>query len=53
MPATSCARLAKVAGGGGGGSPETAQAGGRDPAKLQEALQKGSQLLQDAMTSAQ
>lgn len=29
---------AKVAGGGGGGRPQMAQAGGKDPAKLQEAL---------------
>jgi len=30
---------AKVAGGGGGGRPQMAQAGGKDPAKLQEALE--------------
>jgi alanyl-tRNA synthetase len=30
---------AKVAGGGGGGRPQMAQAGGRDPAKLTEALE--------------
>jgi alanyl-tRNA synthetase len=29
---------ARVAGGGGGGRPQMAQAGGKDPAKLQEAL---------------
>jgi alanyl-tRNA synthetase len=29
---------AKVAGGGGGGRPEMAQAGGKDPSKLQDAL---------------
>ncbi|CAN5402264.1 alanine--tRNA ligase [soil metagenome] len=29
---------AKVAGGGGGGSPQMAQAGGKDPSKLSEAL---------------
>lgn len=31
--------VAKVAGGGGGGRPDAAQAGGKDPAKLAEALQ--------------
>jgi alanyl-tRNA synthetase len=31
-------KIAAVAGGGGGGRPEMAQGGGRDPAKLQEAL---------------
>jgi alanyl-tRNA synthetase len=30
---------AKVAGGGGGGKPQMAQAGGKDPAKLSEALE--------------
>ena len=45
--------VGKVAGGGGGGSPETAQAGGRDPGKLDEALQKGAQLIKDAMTNMQ
>jgi alanyl-tRNA synthetase len=30
--------IAKIAGGGGGGRPEFATAGGRDPGKLQEAL---------------
>jgi alanyl-tRNA synthetase len=32
---------AKVAGGGGGGRPQMAQAGGKDPAKLGEALETG------------
>jgi len=31
--------VAKVAGGGGGGRPDAAQAGGKDPSKLAEALQ--------------
>jgi alanyl-tRNA synthetase len=30
--------VAKIAGGGGGGRPDFAQAGGRDPEKLQDAL---------------
>ena len=44
--------VGKAAGGGGGGGPETAQAGGRDPAKLDEALVTGAHLLRDAMQSA-
>ncbi|SHE58081.1 alanine--tRNA ligase [Desulforamulus putei] len=32
--------IAKVVGGGGGGRPDMAQAGGKDPAKLQEAIDK-------------
>jgi len=31
---------AKVAGGGGGGRPQMAQAGGKEPAKLSEALEQ-------------
>jgi len=31
-------RAAAVVGGGGGGKPELAQAGGKDPSKLPEAL---------------
>ncbi len=37
--------LAAVIGGGGGGRPEVAQAGGRDPAKLDLALQKVGELI--------
>ncbi len=33
--------VAKIAGGGGGGRPDMAQAGGKDPSKLEEALEKG------------
>lgn len=32
--------VAKVTGGGGGGKPDKAQAGGKDPAKLDEALER-------------
>ena len=45
--------VGQAAGGGGGGGPETAQAGGRDPAKLDAALAKGAQLLREAITAAQ
>jgi alanyl-tRNA synthetase len=36
--------VAKLVGGGGGGRPNMAQAGGKEPAKLGEALQAGKQL---------
>jgi alanyl-tRNA synthetase len=36
---------AKIAGGGGGGSPVRAQAGGKDAAKLEEALEQSRQTL--------
>ncbi|SDH86549.1 alanine--tRNA ligase [Proteiniclasticum ruminis] len=38
--------VAAIAGGGGGGRPDMAQAGGKNPEKLQEALDKVSELLQ-------
>ena len=38
--------LAAVVGGGGGGKPEMAQAGGKDPARLQEALDKAYTLVE-------
>ncbi len=41
--------VAKVAGGGGGGRPDMAQAGGRMPSKLDEALEKGKRLLREAI----
>lgn len=37
--------VAKVAGGGGGGRPEFAQAGGKDPSKVDEALQTAVELV--------
>ena len=40
---------AKVIGGGGGGRPEMAQAGGRNAAKLDEALNGVSQLVRQAL----
>jgi alanyl-tRNA synthetase len=37
--------VAKVVGGGGGGRPTMAQAGGKDPAKLGEALQRAREIV--------
>ena len=37
--------IAKIAGGGGGGKPDKAQAGGKDPAKLPEALDAARNLI--------
>ncbi|NLM52235.1 MAG: alanine--tRNA ligase [Firmicutes bacterium] len=39
-------QVAKIAGGGGGGRPDMAQAGGKDPAKLKEALTKVEEFVQ-------
>ncbi|HHU08374.1 MAG TPA: alanine--tRNA ligase, partial [Clostridiaceae bacterium] len=36
---------AKITGGGGGGRPDMAQAGGRDHAKLEEALQRANEII--------
>jgi alanyl-tRNA synthetase len=41
--------VAKVAGGGGGGKPDKAQAGGKDPAKLDDALSTARTLIADAL----
>jgi alanyl-tRNA synthetase len=40
---------AKVAGGGGGGRPDLAEAGGRFPEKLDEALETGAAALRAAL----
>jgi alanyl-tRNA synthetase len=42
--------VAKVVGGGGGGKPTLAQAGGRDLARLPEALALVSELVAKALT---
>lgn len=42
--------IAQICGGGGGGRPTLAQAGGRDAAKLPEALQQAQQQLQETLT---
>jgi alanyl-tRNA synthetase len=41
--------VAKVAGGGGGGKPDKAQAGGKDPAKLEDALAAARDLIAQAL----
>ncbi|MDH7479944.1 MAG: alanine--tRNA ligase, partial [Syntrophomonadaceae bacterium] len=41
--------VAAVVGGSGGGRPEMAQAGGREPARLGEALDKGMQVVERAI----
>ena len=44
-------RVAEVMGGGGGGRPDTAQAGGRDAEKLDEALASVREIVQAGPTS--
>ncbi len=41
--------IAKICGGGGGGRPNLAQAGGRDPSKLTEALEAAKEQLHSAL----
>jgi len=41
--------IAPIVGGGGGGRPQMAQAGGKDPAKLSEALEKAKEMILAAM----
>jgi alanyl-tRNA synthetase len=38
--------VAKAAGGGGGGRPDMAQAGGKNPAKVAEALEKAYEVIE-------
>jgi alanyl-tRNA synthetase len=44
-------KVAAVAGGGGGGRPDMAQAGGKDPARLDEALNVARRLAREALSS--
>lgn len=44
--------VAKVVGGGGGGKPTLAQAGGKDPSRLNEALAQVKPLLESALANA-
>ncbi len=41
--------VARMAGGGGGGRPDMAQAGGKDPAKLDEALARGREVAEQQL----
>ncbi len=41
---------ARITGGGGGGRPDMAQAGGKDPDKLNAALQHAASLIKDALS---
>ena len=42
---------AKVAGGGGGGRPQMAQAGGKDPSKLDEALETARRFAREKVSA--
>ncbi|MDD4769359.1 MAG: DHHA1 domain-containing protein, partial [Eubacteriales bacterium] len=42
--------VARIAGGGGGGRPDMAQAGGKDPAKLDEALELAARLVEEQIS---
>ena len=44
--------MARLVNGGGGGKPTMAQAGGRDPSKLDEALRQAPLLLEEMVTDA-
>jgi alanyl-tRNA synthetase len=41
--------IAAVTGGGGGGRPDFAQAGGKDPSRIPEALKQAEQLIREAL----
>lgn len=45
--------IARLVEGGGGGKPEMAQAGGKNPSRLEEALRKGIELVQQQLTRKQ
>ncbi|MBI3059210.1 MAG: alanine--tRNA ligase, partial [Deltaproteobacteria bacterium] len=40
--------LARIVGGGGGGRPDFAQAGGKEPAKVGEALKRAEEIIRQA-----
>jgi alanyl-tRNA synthetase len=45
-------RVAKAAGGGGGGRPDMAQAGGKDAARLDDALTVARQLARESLEAS-
>ncbi len=50
LHAGNCVKLAAgIVGGGGGGRPDLAEAGGKDPARLDEALAAGANLFREAL----
>lgn len=52
LNASDCVKLAaKICGGGGGGRPELAEAGGKDPSKLEEALSAGATYCRGKLSS--
>ena len=44
-------KLAPIVGGKGGGKPDLAQAGGKDPDKLDEALESAPEALRELLTA--
>jgi len=42
--------VAKIAGGGGGGRPDMAQAGGKNPDKIEDALAAAKEILKDQLS---
>jgi alanyl-tRNA synthetase len=50
LNASDCVKIAaKICGGGGGGRPEMAEAGGKDPSKLAEALAAGAKYYREKL----
>ncbi len=53
LNASDCIRAAAaVVGGGGGGRPDLAEAGGRDPGKIDQALEAGASVYRDAIEAS-
>ncbi len=53
LNASDCVRVAAaVVGGGGGGRPDLAEAGGRDPGRIDEALEAGASVYREAIEAS-